>query len=295
MIRTNVNSFATLYKQYTDAISSYNELETLVLKFDKRINVSQLREFDTITIEYLSYTYPTKIKNLIPFSINIRLPIQMVSGQIIRLVGETGDGKSTFMDIICGIIPHNEIVSKILYNNIEYISGFDTITNSRFYVEQFEMINWNPSPFEIITGKYILYPTETTQFNIYNLVDIVDEDLVWKAIEMAQCLDFIKRYNEENDLKWIHLRDINPSGGQRGRIRIARIIYNILKQNPKLIVLDEVDTAFQGKMGISIMTSIFDYCRLNRIICLVSAHSTEVKQLSYDAHIYLRKGLVSLC
>jgi ABC-type thiamine transport system ATPase subunit len=60
-----------------------------------------------------------------------------------------------------------------------------------------------------------------------------------------------------------------------------------------MIVLDEIDKAFQAKLATEILSSIFTYCRTNRIICLVAAHSTEVKNMHYDQVLRFDNGKIN--
>lgn len=213
-------------------------------------------------------------------------PIIFSPGQIIKLSGDSGNGKSTFTDIVCGIIPYKEYKHCIYYDNKENTYGFDAITTHRLYVEQFETIDWRPSVYEIITEQHV------EDSCIINM-NTNDEDIVWTALEMACCQDFLKRSNDMNDLKWIHTKNIDPSGGQKGRIAIARILYHMLKKFPKMIILDEVDKAFQGELATTILSGIFAYCRANKIICLVAAHSTEVKEMKYDQVLVFDHGKIN--
>ena len=293
MIRTNVVVFGDFFKQYKEAQCEYDKLNDILLKCTEREIVPMIDNFETIIIKDLTYAYPRKDEKQDPFVIQAQTPIEMKRGQIIRLVGDTGDGKSSFMDIVCAIIPYKELTHDIYYDGCYNMYGFDAISTQRFYVEQFECVDWDPCVYEIVTGKHIVISSDSFVVHL-NSAHANDEELFWQAIQMAHCSDFLKRYNEENTLKWIYTKNIDPSGGQKGRIRIARILYNMLKERPAMIVLDEIDTAFQGELGIKIMSTIFDYCQKNHILCLVSAHSTEVKNMHYDAHIHFDKGTIQM-
>ena len=281
MVKYDITIFGDIYKQYHETKCDYEKLVRILLGCPDREIVPQAKGFETILIKNLAYTYPKKDDNQNPFTVTIETPIKMEAGQIIRLAANSGNGKSTFMDIVCAIIPYHEMTHEIYFDGIRGKYGFDAISTMRLYVEQMESIDWKSSAYEIIAGIYIGSDDAVPQ---------AEEDLVWKAIEMASGTDFLKRCNDKNELKWIYTKNITPSGGQLGRIRIARLIYKMLKEKPKIVVLDEVDTAFQGEMGIEIMGNIFAHCRANKILCLVSAHTTEVKQLHYDACIQFKDG-----
>lgn len=285
LIKNGMNFFGNIYKQYCDTKKYYDKLNNNLLSKPNREIVEPINNFEQITISMLEYRYPMKNNSsndndANSFGLTILKPIIMQIGQIIRLDGDSGNGKSTFMEIISGIIPYSEYRSEILYDNIYYVCGFDAITIYRVYAEQFEQIKWKPSIYEIITGQI--------DFN-YD-----DENLVKRALNIAQCQDFVKFTNNTNDdRKWIHTKNINPSGGQKGRISIARIIYYVLKYQPKIVILDEIDKSIQANLAVKIMLDIFDYCRQNKIICLVAAHSTEVKNMGYDLILHFNKGEIT--
>jgi ABC-type protease/lipase transport system fused ATPase/permease subunit len=115
--------------------------------------------------------------------------------------------------------------------------------------------------------------------------------MVWDALQICSCNDFLKMENITNELKWIHSKNIGMSGGQKARIALSRTVYRIMKNKPKFITLDEVDKAIQTELVINIMENIFKYTKLNNILVFVICHSTEVKNLDYwDQIILFRKG-----
>jgi ABC-type bacteriocin/lantibiotic exporter with double-glycine peptidase domain len=212
-------------------------------------------------------------------------------GQIVRLDGNSGHGKSTFSDIINGIIPFGEYTGTIYLDRAIKIPGFDVITRSRYYNEQSESISWKPSVYEIVTGKTIhmnkeFGPVETNE---------LDEDIVWEALTICSCLDFLKRDNVFGDSKWIYSRNIGLSGGQKGRVALARSIYRVITTCPKIVTLDEVDKAIQSELVVGIMQNIYKYARTNNILMFVICHNSDVGKLNeYDQLINFNKGVIGL-
>ena len=273
MISGNMLTFSFLYAQYQDAIMDFYVMEDLLKTCGQREPVPQLADFNVIIISDLSFTYPANADNQHPFAIKLANTITMKKGDIIKVDGNSGHGKSTFFDIICGVISRNNYNAIIMYDGKINTYGFDAITSKRCYVEQFKSTKWNTSVYEIITGNITGSCTK----------------LLDQALVMAQCTDFIG-----TDKQSIYSKEIKLSGGQKTRVQIARTIYNILITHPAMIVLDEIDKAIQGMTAKLIMDSLFDYCRCHRIICLVSAHSQETKDLSYDNIIKVNNGLITV-
>ena len=320
MMRNSVTMCIGIYTQYIDAKREYAKLEEIIAKTFKRIEMVQELEFDIITIESLEYIYPqdSNISN-IPFKLVLTADtvLSFKLGQIIRLEGNSGHGKSTFSDIINGIIPFSEYDGLIKLDGDKKIPGFDVLTQFRYYNEQVESICWKPSVYEIVTGKTIHMDTNTntntdtdtdtnTDTNTDTDIDIdidievdkvnkADEDIVWNALTICSCLDFLKRDNVTNELKWIYTKGIGLSGGQKGRIALARSIYRVMTLCPKIVTLDEVDKAIQSELVVGIMTNIYKYARINQILMFVICHNSDVKKLDeYDQLIKFNKGVISL-
>ena len=299
LVRNDLNFFGTLYKQYREAKKNYDKLEEILMKRPDKEIVDQIMNFDQIKIQTLTYAYPKKITDSGYFELVSTSLIPIECGQIIRLDGDSGNGKSTFMDIVCGIVPYTEYHSEIYFDGIHNFKAFDATTSNRIYAEQFEKIAWKPSVYEIVSNQS--FDMENNETDIVIEIDhesealslLKDENLVWKALLMAKCDDFLKLQNDDTDKKWIHAKNINPSGGQKGRIGIARNLYRMMKYRPKMMVLDEVDKSIQSNSAVQILSNVFDFCKQNRIICMVAAHSTEVKNMDYDLVLSFDKGKIT--
>ena len=279
-IRGHIHFFSNLYLQYIECQKHYSKLSNALFHLPERVHTKQTLTLKNIQLKELTYTYPDK-----KFGIQLMNPLDFKPGQIILLAGDSGHGKSTFTDVICGVIPQSE------YNHVVYLdteratNAFDQLLSASIYVEQFENIHWKSSVYEIVTAQ-----VSTTN------ISISIERMVWQALKLACCEDFLTLYphDHESNLKWIHIPNINPSGGQKGRIAIARSIYHVIKKQPKILVLDEIDKQIQAKQAVKIMMKIFDLCQQNHILCLVIAHSTEVQNLNYDQTISFNHGQISL-
>ena len=290
LMKNSVVMCINIYTTYKDAKREYNKLYDIISKLTRRIDYEQKKDFFQITIESLKYTYPNdKNDSNIPFSLVVLSDnkLNFKLGQIIKLDGNSGNGKSTFSDIINGIIPCSEYISSIYLDNSK-IDGFDCITYLRYYNEQIESIGWKPSVYEIISGNYIEYDNN----NIPIYIDKNDEEIVWNSLTICLCLDFLKKENITNELKWIHTRNIGMSGGQKGRISLARTIYRIMTRKPIFITLDEVDKAIQSELVVPIMQNIYKYTRENNILLFVICHNPDMKKLSeYDQVIEFVNGI----
>jgi ABC-type bacteriocin/lantibiotic exporter with double-glycine peptidase domain len=282
LMRNSVSMCFGIYSQYKEAKREYAKLEDVISKSNKKIQLEQKVINKKITISSLQYVYPTdsNTSNL-PFTLMLEdnQKLEFTLGEIIKLEGDSGNGKSTFSDIINAIIPYTEYSSSVYLDDAIKIDGFDCLSKSRYYNEQQESICWQPSIYEIISNK--------------EEINVVDEEIVWHALTITSCLDFVKRENITNELKWIHTKNTGLSGGQKGRISIARAIYRIITTKPKFITLDEVDRAIQSELVVDIMKNIYKYARKNNILVFVICHNPDVKKLDeYNQTIRFVKGMI---
>ena len=298
LMKSSVISCIGLYTYYKETKQEYEKLVNIISSCVERKKLKQELEFFQIEVESLEYTYSRDVNEFnIPFKLKLQeqLKLRFKLGEIVKLEGDSGHGKSTFSDIVNGIIPFNEYTSTIKIekndNSLIQIKGFDALTKIRYYNEQLENICWKPSVYEIVSGEDLIFDSEKNLIN-YNH-DI--ESKVWKALSICSCGDFLKLENNANKLKWIYTPNIGMSGGQKGRVGLARTIFRIIKNKPKFITLDEVDKSIQSEMVVGIMKEIFHYAKINGILMFIIAHTEQVKKLDgvYDQVINFNKGIIS--
>ncbi|MBR4084576.1 MAG: ABC transporter ATP-binding protein [Lachnospiraceae bacterium] len=182
-----------------------------------------------IELQDVVYAYPNTDK-LIFDKANLTVPI----GASVGIVGTSGAGKSTVVDILLGLL---EVKSgKILAD------GKDINENYRAWLKN---IGYIP--------QMIFMLDDTIRNNVAFGVpkDKINEERVWEVLKEAQLDEFIKTLLDGLDTG-IGERGIRLSGGQRQRIGIARALYN----NPEVLILDEATSALDNDTETAIMESI---------------------------------------
>lgn len=182
-----------------------------------------------IELQDIVYAYPNTDK-LIFDKANLTIPI----GASVGIVGTSGAGKSTVVDILLGLL---EVKSgKILAD------GKDVNENYRAWLKN---IGYIP--------QMIFMLDDTIRNNVAFGVpeDKIDEKRLWEVLKEAQLDEFVKTLPEGLDTG-IGERGIRLSGGQRQRIGIARALYN----NPEVLILDEATSALDNDTEAAIMESI---------------------------------------
>ena len=173
-----------------------------------------------IKLENVAYSYPNSSKkSLINFSIKIPF------GSSLGVVGSTGSGKTTLVDIILGLLSPSSGSIKVDDLSIDK-------SNLRSWQNLFGYV-----PQEIfLTDSSI---SENVAFGIPK--DSIDKQQVENCAQMAQIHDFINELPEGYDTV-VGERGVRLSGGQRQRIGIARALY----RKPKVLVFDEATSALDS-------------------------------------------------
>ncbi len=182
-----------------------------------------------IELQDIVYAYPNTEK-LIFDKANLTIPV----GASVGIVGTSGAGKSTVVDILLGLL---EVKSgKILAD------GKDVNENYRAWLKN---VGYIP--------QMIFMLDDTIRKNVAFGVpeEEIDEERLWEVLKEAQLDEFIKTLPDGLDTG-IGERGIRLSGGQRQRIGIARALYN----NPEVLILDEATSALDNDTEAAIMDSI---------------------------------------
>jgi len=182
-----------------------------------------------IELQDIVYAYPNTEK-LIFDKANLTIPV----GASVGIVGTTGAGKSTVVDILLGLL---EVKSgKILAD------GKDVNENYRAWLKNVGYIPQMIFMLDDTIRKNVAFGVSENE---------IDEKRLWEVLREAQLDEFIKTLPEGLDTG-IGERGIRLSGGQRQRIGIARALYN----NPEVLILDEATSALDNDTEAAIMDSI---------------------------------------
>ena len=192
-----------------------------------------------IKLENLFFRYPSSSINILDnISLNFSVPNK------IAIIGNTGSGKSTLINLILGLIKPSE--GKVLSDDL------DINLNCRNW---FELVSYVP--------QNILLVDETIKNNIVFGVDEsrINNLLFNKALELSQLNTFVENLPLKENT-FVGEFGIRISGGQRQRIAIARAIY----QNKKILILDEGTNALDVETEKKIIEDIFKLKKDSMII-----------------------------
>ncbi len=197
--------------------------------YRQRQKIEKLPVRKEIRLEDITYKYPNT-ETLIFNHANMEIPI----GASVGIVGVTGAGKTTIVDIMLGLLQMES--GRILAD------GADVSEN---YAGWLKNIGYIPQTIFMIDDSI----RKNVAFGVPE--EEIDDEKVWRALEEAALDDFVKSLPEGVETG-IGERGIRISGGQRQRISIARALY----EDPEVLVLDEATSALDNDTEAAIMDSI---------------------------------------
>lgn len=244
-IKGNLPAFESiredLYLSQKTNIAAINEgVESNCLPLQKSINLSRV-----------NFKYPGK-KSYALKDLNMTIAANSVVG----IVGASGSGKSTAIDILLGLI--------VPQNGTLLIDG-EHVTDKNMRAWQ-NNIGFVPQSIFLSEGSI----AENVAFGIPR--EQIDQKKVLEALKMAHLLDMVEALPQGLDTK-VGERGVQLSGGQRQRIGIARALYN----DPSVLVFDEATSALDGITEKMIMDAIHDFHGSKTIIMIAHRLKTVEK------------------
>jgi len=234
-------------------------------KVKESLNLSNLeyKDFEsTVTIEDLSLIYPEKSQEALS---NINLLLK--TGTSTAIVGPSGAGKTSLVDVILGII--NPTSGHVKISGLSPLGAIEKWPGAIGYVPQNTIISQGSIKSNITLG----YPEQT-----------FSDQLIWEVVEIAQLKDFVLSLPNGLDTVVGEMGQ-KISGGQRQRLGIARALIT----KPKLLILDEATSSLDSQVENSITESINSLS--GSLTTIVIAHRLSTVRNS-DLVVFLENGKV---
>lgn len=250
MLYTPIKKISNLYNGMQDAIAANERINDMFSKRPSIISgdikeIEDIKEIHFKNVE-LKYGDFVALKNI---------NLDAKKGETIALVGDSGGGKSSLINLIVRF--YDTTNGEILINN-NSIKDLDL-----------KSLRENIS---IVTQRVYIF-NDTIAANIAYGYEI-DEIKVIEVLKQAHAYDFVMQMK-----KGIHtILDefgTNLSGGQRQRIAIARALY----KNPKILILDEATSALDNKSE-SIISEVINEVSRDKITFIIAHRLSTIKNAS---------------
>ena len=221
----SIGSLGNFYTQLLSAIGATERVREILnakseidVKNGNQKNFAKLK--GDISFEDVHFSYPTRddVEVLKGISFNIK------AGQKVALVGTSGAGKSTIMQLLLRFYPFQKGTIKVDQQNIK---AFDITAFRRNMA--------------IVPQEVMLFGGTIRENILYGKPDAQEEEII-HAAKQSNSWKFIQGFPEGLDTI-VGERGVKLSGGQRQRIAIARAILN----DPSILLLDEATSALDAE------------------------------------------------
>ncbi len=189
--------------------------------------------------------------------------LQMEHGERIILLGKSGSGKTTFLNLVGGMDSPTE--GKIFFNGNE-ITGLSTV----------KLAEYRRKDVGFIFQSFNLFPTLTVGENLMLPLDLLGVSQESKGREMLSAVGL--------DGQW-HKFPEQLSGGEQQRVAIARALI----KEPRLILADEPTGNLDSETGDLILSLIYEICRDRQTTLIMVTHSSEALWMA-DRRFRLSRG-----
>ena len=221
--------------------------ETQSLQKENTIQDTKISFDEKITVKNVFFSYPLSKSNVLK-----DVSFEIKKGESVGIIGETGSGKSTIVDLLLGLMKPTE-------GNILLDEEFH-VTSRCWH----RLIGYVPQS---------IYLTDSSiEENIAFGIDKIDKKKLYSAIDAAQLSQLVQKLPlKEKTI--VGERGIRLSGGEQQRIAIARALYH----DPQVLIFDEATSALDTKTEKELMKTINQLCENRTVIMIAHRLSTLEK------------------
>ena len=226
-----INGMTKIRYSYHSVSTLYNDLKNIKLTDlynNNVVNNNQLIDFQTLEFSNVVFTYSKATRSAIN-----NLSININSGESIGLIGASGSGKTTMVDLLLGLLVPDS--GEIRFNEKPLMENLS---------------NWRSQVAYIPQNIFLL--DDTLQRNItIESNENIDGVKLKKAINQAQLTELVQQLPDGINTV-LGERGIRLSGGQRQRIALARAFYH----DRSILIMDEATSALDNETEKEIVKEI---------------------------------------
>jgi ABC-type multidrug transport system fused ATPase/permease subunit len=262
-----IASFGTLYTQIVSAIGATERIQEILdtpseLPIQRSEMITDLKLKGDVQYNNITFAYPTRKDLTILKGINIDIK----AGQKIALVGQSGGGKSTIVQLLMKF--YNPDTGNILVDG-KNITQYD-LTQFRKNIG-------------IVPQEVILFGGTIRENIAYGKPNATEQEIN-SAAQQSNSLEFITSFPQGMDTI-VGERGIKLSGGQRQRIAIARAIL----KDPKILILDEATSSLDAESE-KLVQEALDKLMQNRTSIIIAHRLSTIRDV--DCIYVLENGKI---
>ncbi len=233
-----VNTYMANIAYYEPALNYiYDHVDTAAMRDQEKIDKERRAHPNTkaielkkeIKLEHVTFAYPNTDKKIFDDA-DMLIPV----GRSIGVMGPSGAGKTTVIDILLGLL-------KVQKGSVTS-DGTDIFENYEAWLSH---VGYIPQSIYMLDGSI----KENIAFGVKP--EQINEDRVWEVLEQAQMKEFVQEQPLGLESQ-IGERGVRISGGQRQRLGIARALYH----DPELLIFDEATSALDTETETAIMEAV---------------------------------------
>ena len=262
-LQAMANSYASIKGNQSSLQNIKDEIITIISTEEKLQNYTnnEKKDFDLIEFENVNFSH----KNNLIFN-NINLKIH--KNDVVGIIGETGSGKSTFIDILCGLL--NPDTGNVKLNNLIILNK--------------DIINFQK--IISIVPQRINLLDDTIKNNVLYAEKFSEEKSIEKKIDSLKSLCLLD-YIDQKDEGWDSIVGENGaklSGGQIQRLGIARALF----KNPQILILDEATSGLDEKTEEKLLNNLINI--KPKLTIIIISHNKKILEICNKVYkIYNQK------
>ncbi len=256
-----IRKIGGVYSKIQDALAASERVFEIIDTPNKIVDGTKELKEDIKKIEYQDVVLKYENANLLD-----HVNLSITAGQNIALVGDSGGGKSTFMNMLLRFYDPDEGAILINGTNIKEF----TQASLKHHIA-------------LVTQRIYIFQ-DTLAANVAYGEEEIDEARIIEALKLADAYDFVQAL-EDGIHTMMSEAGANLSGGQRQRIAIARAIY----KHASLLLFDEATSALDNESEKRIQKALQEYTK-DKITITIAHRLSTIEHA--DTILVLQKGKI---